>query len=202
MNDKNVDQNTFRTYQLMNEIEAGTAVSQRELASRLGVAVGLVNSYLKNFVSKGYIRVKNYPRNRYAYLLTPKGLAEKSRLALHHFNYFTGLYTLTRGEYLKLFKELKCKNVEMVVFCGADEVTEIAYLSLQEVGLELVGIYDDTRQGTYFLGKEVLPVDKLHFDNGTPVIISTLKQQDEINQKLDDLACPIEQVYSIPFRSE
>ncbi|MHB8709359.1 MAG: winged helix-turn-helix transcriptional regulator, partial [Desulfuromonadales bacterium] len=89
MNEQISDQESYRTFQLMNELESGEAVSQRELAGRLGIAVGLVNSYLKNFVAKGYVRVKTFPRNRYAYLLTPKGFAEKGRLAFQHLNYFT-----------------------------------------------------------------------------------------------------------------
>mgnify|MGYP001418030657 CR=1 FL=1 len=80
MNDKKSDQDAFRTVQLMNELENGDAISQRELANRLGIAVGLVNSYLKNLAAKGWIRIKNYPRNRYAYLLTPKGLPKNQSL--------------------------------------------------------------------------------------------------------------------------
>ena len=75
---------SYRALLLMSEIATEEPVSQRELARRLGIALGLVNSYLKNLVSKGFVRVKNFPRNRYAYLLTPKGFAEKSRLAYQH----------------------------------------------------------------------------------------------------------------------
>jgi len=61
-----------KAFQLLSEVADEQPVSQRVLAKRLGIALGLVNSYLKNFVAKGFIRIKNYPHNRYAYLLTPK----------------------------------------------------------------------------------------------------------------------------------
>ena len=138
MNGNKTNQETFRTLQLLNEIESGETISQRELANRLGVAVGLVNSYLKNLVAKGWVRIKNYPRNRYAYLLTPTGFAEKSRLALQHLGYFNSLYGTLRQDYLHLFKSLSRQGVDKVCFCGVDEVAEIAYLSLQEVGLNLI----------------------------------------------------------------
>ena len=100
-----------KAFQLLSEVADEQPVSQRELAKRLGIALGLVNSYLKNFVAKGFIRIKNYPHNRYAYLLTPNGMAEKARLAYQHVNYFTSLYTVTRQDYLLLFRELAGRAV-------------------------------------------------------------------------------------------
>ncbi len=105
-NNRDNDQDSYRSFLLMSEIEGGEARSQRDLAKRLGIAVGLVNSYLKNFVAKGYVRVKAFPRNRYAYLLTPQGIVEKSRLAYQHLTYFNNLYKVTRQDYLALFREL------------------------------------------------------------------------------------------------
>ena len=101
-NDK--DQDTYRSFLLMSEIDDDPATSQRELAGRLGIAVGLVNSYLKTLVAKGYVTVRTMPRNRFAYLLTPKGFAEKSRLAFQHLSNFNKLYRVTRQESLALFR--------------------------------------------------------------------------------------------------
>lgn len=135
-------QEDYRAFLLLSEIEKTQELSQRDLAKRLGIALGLVNSYLKNLVAKGFVRVKAFPRNRYAYLLTPQGLAEKSRLAYQHLSYFTSLYTTTRQDFLSLFQSLKGQGVKGVAFCGVDEVAEIAFLSLQEAGLELVAALD------------------------------------------------------------
>ncbi|HEY6874619.1 MAG TPA: winged helix-turn-helix transcriptional regulator, partial [Geobacteraceae bacterium] len=65
---------TYRSFLLISEIAKEESLSQRELAQRLGIALGLVNSYLKNLVAKGFVRVRNFPPNRYAYLLTPQGV--------------------------------------------------------------------------------------------------------------------------------
>ena len=186
MNNKSTDQESFRTLQLMTELEDGSTVSQRELAGRLGVAVGLVNSYLKNFVSKGYVRVKNYPRNRYAYLLTPKGFAEKSRLALQHLNYFTNLYTTTRQEYLELFRQLKADGVVEVVFCGVDEVAEIAYLSLQEVGLKLSAVIDESSERRELFGHLIRPFPESLSEVSGEIVLTSLKRGVELGMKLQD----------------
>ncbi|MDG5467820.1 winged helix-turn-helix transcriptional regulator [Deltaproteobacteria bacterium IMCC39524] len=184
MNNKSTDQESFRTLQLMTELEEGSTVSQRELAGRLGVAVGLVNSYLKNFVSKGYVRVKNYPRNRYAYLLTPKGFAEKSRLALHHLNYFTNLYTITRQEYLELFRQLKADGVVEVVFCGVDEVAEIAYMSLQEAGLKLSSVIDESYERRELFGQPIRSFPENWSDISGEIVLTTLKRGADLRKKL------------------
>jgi len=68
------------TLELLEAIEARSDVTQRHLADRLGVALGLANSYLKRCARKGLIKVHQAPANRYLYYLTPQGFAEKARL--------------------------------------------------------------------------------------------------------------------------
>lgn len=173
-----------RSLQLLSEISGEEPLSQRELSRRLGIAVGLVNSYLKNLVSKGFVRVKNFPSNRYAYLLTPQGIAEKSRLAYQHLSYFTSLYTIARQDYLDLFRRLEQSGVRDVAFCGVDEVAEIAYLSLQETGLKLVAVMDNERQGETFFGVPIVALADSVRVFGAAMVISSLKRRDEILQHL------------------
>ena len=194
MNDKSRGQDSFRALQLMAELEAAETISQRELASRLGIAVGLVNSYLKNFVAKGYVRIKNYPRNRYAYLLTPKGLVEKSRLAYQHISYFTSLYTITRSDYTEIFRELAAKDVKKVYFAGVDEFAEIAYLSLQEVGSQLMSIHDNHAVGQSFLGFDVQPIE---LKTKGVWVVTTLKKRDEIIGDLIRIGVQPEFIFSL-----
>ncbi|RII29161.1 MAG: transcriptional regulator [Geobacter sp.] len=186
--DKSVD--SYRSFLLLSEIAGEEPLSQRELSRRAGIAVGLVNSYLKNLVAKGYVRVKNFPRNRYAYLLTPTGIAEKSRLAYQHLSYFTNLYTVARQDYLDLFRRLEESGVREVIFCGVDEVAEVAYLSLRETGLELAGVMDDGRQGDQFFGVKVVSLAEGVRREGVPVVISSLKQRDELMEALRGLGVP------------
>lgn len=175
-----------RSLQLLSEISGEEPLSQRELSRRLGIAVGLVNSYLKNLVSKGFVRVKNFPSNRYAYLLTPQGIAEKSRLAYQHLSYFTSLYTVARQDYLDLFRRLEASGVQEVAFCGVDEVAEVAYLSLRESGIELVTVMDDAGDGDFF-GIPVVSIADGVREIATPVVISSLKRRDDLLQMLHGL---------------
>jgi len=177
----------LKAFQILTEVADEQPVSQRELAKRLGIALGLVNSYLKNFVAKGFIRIKNYPQNRYAYLLTPNGMAEKARLAYQHVNYFTSLYTVTRQDYLVLFQELSERGVLQVMFCGVDEVAEIAWLSLQEAGLSLAGVMDDTAPGRDFMGRQVQAMSRENIPATQLVVITSLKRGEQLRSQLLEL---------------
>lgn len=172
---------TYRSFLLLSEIAGDEPLSQREISRRLGIAVGLVNSYLKNLVSKGYVRVKDFPRNRYAYLLTPQGFAEKSRLAYQHLSYFTGLYTVARQDYLDLFRGLEADGVREVVFCGVDEVAEIAYLSLQETSVQLVQVLEQGVPVGEFFGRRLEPITALLT---RPVVITSLKRGAALREEL------------------
>lgn len=193
MNEHERTLDSQRFFLLMTEIAGEDSISQRELSRRMGIAVGLVNSYLKNLVAKGYVRIKLFPKNRYSYLLTPQGMAEKSRLAYQHLSYFTGLYTVARQDYLELFRQLEAKGVKQVIFCGVDEVAEIAYLSLRETGLELVAVIDSAVAGKSFFGLEITPSADT---GGVPVVITSLKRQTVLTEELynigitENIFCP------------
>ncbi len=175
---------SYRSFMLISEIAKEEPVSQRELSKRLGIALGLVNSYLKNLIGKGYVRVSTFPRNRYAYLLTPQGLAEKSRLAYQHLSYFTSLYTVARQDYLELFRSLATDGVSRVAFCGVDEVAEIAYLSLRETGLELGLVMDSERAGAEFFGHPVVSLADGVAAGSRTIVITSQKRATALRDDL------------------
>ena len=71
------DKDPYRSLQILRELSRGHSLTQRDLSKHLGLALGLVNSYLRNLIAKGCVTVKAIPPKRYTYYLTPKGLAEK-----------------------------------------------------------------------------------------------------------------------------
>lgn len=188
--DRSID--AYRSLLLLEEIGEGEPVSQRELSRRAGIALGLVNSYLKNLVAKGYVRIKSFPRNRYGYLLTPQGLAEKSRLAYQHLNYFTNLYRQARRDHSELFARLAARGVRQVVFCGTGEIAEIAYLSLRETGMELHQIIDREPGGLFF-GYPVLGLPE--GDRSQIVVVTSAKRGSELRRELLAAGFPPEAIH-------
>ena len=84
---------------LLSSLERGGEQSQRRLASDLGVALGLVNAYLKRCIKKGLVKVGSAPARRYAYYLTPHGFAEKSRLTIEYLSYSFSLFRDAKNDY-------------------------------------------------------------------------------------------------------
>ena len=70
---------------VLRALEANPELSQRQLAAELGVSLGGVNYALKALIERGFVKADNFRRSgtkvAYLYVLTPKGIAEKSALA-------------------------------------------------------------------------------------------------------------------------
>src|SRR5690242_9725221 len=122
----------YRSLQILDELANNDSLTQRDLSSRLGIALGLVNSYVKNLIAKGYITVKAIPPKRFAYYLTPKGFTEKTRLTYDLLHDYTRVYREARKSLKALFREMQNDGIKKIVFAGADEIAEIAYITLQE----------------------------------------------------------------------
>lgn len=165
---------------LLEEIEQNNNVSQRILSDRLGIALGLVNTYIKLLVKKGYIRISNYPKSRYTYLLTPEGMKEKSRLVYKHLSYYNNMFKQVRLDSKKLFSELKLIGIKKIAFVGVDEFAEIVYLSLLEAEITLVDVYDDVNVGKEFLKYVIKPLDEIVNSNAEKLLITSFKRQKEI----------------------
>ena len=79
--------NNLDQFNVLRKIKSNPNSSQRELASELGFSLGKLNYCLKALSQKGLIKIKNFQKNPnkigYAYVLTPKGLAEKTKLTLN-----------------------------------------------------------------------------------------------------------------------
>jgi DNA-binding MarR family transcriptional regulator len=184
MNNKENQEDDYRSLQLLDEISRNNELTQRDLSKNLGIALGLINSYIKNLVSRGYITVSAIPKNRYKYYLTPKGFREKTRLTYEHLRNFTNLYRVARKDFLQLFNAIEKSGIKKITFCGIDEVTEIAYLSLKEVELELVGVVDDIKKGERFFDYTVSPIEEATSIESELNVLTSFNRGGEITEAL------------------
>ncbi len=174
----------YRSLQILDELSSNDSLTQRDLSSRLGIALGLVNSYIKNLIAKGYITVKSIPPKRYAYYLTPKGFAEKTRLTYDLLHDYTKLYREARKNLKQLFHDLEAQGVKRIVFAGADEVAEIAYITLQETKLQLIGVVDSVNGEKKFFGADIHPFSAIAAMSYDGVVLTTYMRRDVVFQEL------------------
>ena len=91
-----MEREALRDLEILAELARGDQITQRHLAARLGIALGLTNLYLKRLARKGFIKITSIPPRRVRYLLTPKGIAQKTRLTYEYMDYSRQLYRETR----------------------------------------------------------------------------------------------------------
>lgn len=138
--------------ELLNSVERNGSESQRSRASDFGIAVGLVNAYIKYCVKKGYVKVKHYPARRYSYLLTPKGFAEKSKLTMAHLSNSLAFFRQARTDCAEIFAEAERRGWKSVVLVGATEVAEISMLCAIEKSITIAAIVTPEQKGETFVG--------------------------------------------------
>ncbi|MDL1981802.1 MAG: winged helix-turn-helix transcriptional regulator [Deltaproteobacteria bacterium] len=179
-----MDHNDIRTLKLLEEIEENHVQSQRELAKKLNISLGLVNSFIKRLAHKGFFKITTIPKNRVKYILTPEGAVEKTRLTYKYIQHSYRFYKDARHKLRKLFQKLEAEGVGLIVFYGASDLAEIAYISLQETSIEIVAVVDMLKAGEQFLGYLVLdPVylSSLSFDR---ILVTSIESREKI---LDDI---------------
>jgi DNA-binding MarR family transcriptional regulator len=126
---------TTRELDLLTRIEENPDISQANLASELGVAVGTVNWYLKRLVSKGYVKVKRAQRKKLRYIITPEGIALRARLTVDYIQSSFELYRHTRQKTLNAIMQLRENKFDQVRIEGDGEIAEVCRLTCLENNL-------------------------------------------------------------------
>lgn len=128
---------------LLTALEGGGIVTQQKLTRDIGVSIGLVNALVKRAVKKGLVKAQQAPYKRYAYYLTPRGFAEKSRLVAQYLENSLDLFRKARDQYGEILREIGTdRSLKKVVLFGGGELAEIAVLAAVGEGVALLAIID------------------------------------------------------------
>ena len=97
-------------YLVLEKLENNPHLTQRELSKELGLSLGKTNYVINALIDKGWLKLNNFKRSDkklgYIYLLTPKGIKEKTTLAHKFLRRKSDEYNRLREEIEKLKKEL------------------------------------------------------------------------------------------------
>src|SRR4030095_4097982 len=111
-----MDIEAHRDLKLLEEVAHNSRVTQRSLATKLGIALGLTNIYLKRLVRKGYIKCVNVQSNRISYLITPRGIAQKARLTYEFMDYSLNLYREVRQHLRAVLQECAADDKRVAIY--------------------------------------------------------------------------------------
>ncbi len=171
-----------KTFQVLDTLHRQEISTQRQLADHSGISLGQVNYILKSLLQKGLVKVGNFRKNPnkigYAYLLTPKGIEAKSRLAVKFVVAKLEEYNRLRERLAERLTAIEEKGHCRIIFAGPPTVKEFISSIIKERDLKLILV------GHYANWKDMDNISSESFDialifddlsGGTREIEETLK---------------------------
>jgi len=153
----------LRRLRILEAIEESPQVSQRFLADRLGVAVGVANACVHALVRKGAVKIHGENNRSITYHLTKRGVLYKSRLALEWSRNTLDFYQEARRDISKRLEAAVGEGFHRVVLFGAPEQIEIASIIAPGVGMTVEAVVqeDGGYLGDSVAGAPVVTLDVL-----------------------------------------
>ena len=173
------------------ELKENPSLSQRSLAHKLNISLGLTNSILQNLIHRGLIKAQKMTGRKILYLITPKGMVQATNFIYDRVRETQHYYQYAKDLLIAHFTNLYDKGARKAAIYGTGQLAEIAYLSLLDSPLKLHSIITDdpTLPKKKFLGHEVLTLSEFAqkiSETLTPenlIILSTVSQEKDENGK-------------------
>ncbi len=175
---------------LLDEFTKEPEISQRALAGRIGIALGLVNAYIKRLYKKGHIKIKTLPRNRIKYIITPKGFTERARLTYTYINYSIQYFREIRLNIERTYVKMIAEGITTILLWGDGELAELCFISTRGLPLRIVGVVAEEKVDNGFFGYNVFTVDDICALDYDAILVSSTDDKvlsnivgDEFNNK-------------------
>lgn len=126
-----------KVYRVLEMISQRPRLSQRELAEKTGFSLGLINLTLKRLIQTGHIKVSALNRRKLEYILTPKGLFEKTNRTTHYITRTLDTFSEYKRRIDALLDELIQSGHTSFALVGKGEVSSMVELFLTNKGPSL-----------------------------------------------------------------
>ena len=181
---------------ILDEISRESLVTQRTLSSKLNIALGLVNAYIKRLTKKGYIKITTIPKNRVKYILTPKGFTEKVRLTYEYMHYSLNYFKDIRQRIDSIYRQMLASEAKNIIIWGDGEIAELSYVSMRGLPLKLVGVVDSKRIDKGFFGHNVYSFKDFPALNYDAILVASFDNEKE-NQRIKNFGVDMKKVYTL-----
>ncbi len=142
--------------------ETGPEISQRKIVMKTGLAAGLVHSFMRRVMKKGWIRAKQVNAKRWLYFVTPEGFLEKGRLSMKYLNRTLNAYRTIQGHVTHTLELCRKKEWQKLAIAGDNELAEIAMINMKsDPYFTLVGVFGSGGQSENNQVIETLPFEEL-----------------------------------------
>jgi DNA-binding MarR family transcriptional regulator len=174
---------SYRELRLLEEVDVTPETSQRYLASRLGIALGVANLLVKNLAKKGYIRATRAGWKRWVYNLTPAGVGRKAALTLEYVDRVLDHHRRVRLILRDGIGMVGLDPESRLAIYGTSELAELMYLVLTDMGVTRIDFFD-RRGGQMFLGSPVRDLGSIESSEYVKVMVA---YSSNIEERCDEL---------------
>ena len=162
-----------KSHRVMDVLAQSPEMSQREVAHRSGLSLGMVNLIVKRLVRTGHIKVSNLTHKKMVYILTPQGITERMLRSYHYFQRVYRAFHESQSRVETLLNTLMAKGHRKFLILGDGEVADLVAMLL----LSRLGTDSKIRRSL----DESVSSDEVALDcrlgrNGGPVGISVLEK--------------------------
>ena len=166
----------LRDLMALEAIEGSPSISQRDLAQRLGIALGLTNACVSKMARKGLIKICRINSRSLTYHLTPAGFATKARLSMDYARSTIGFYRTARQAVGATIAKLALEGTARVGLAGVSDMAEIVGIVCVYENILIEGIADvgTSLVGTSFMGFPVTDESELAATGCDTVIVTYL----------------------------
>ena len=173
---------------VLAEVSRTPETTQRSLAHRLGISLGLTNHLIRKLVSKGYVRVVTANWRRRFYAVTPKGMVQKVRLTLGYVRNFLDDYQNVKLILHEELSSLALHKESRIAIYGPGDFGELVYLAVRGLGIEEVHVFGPSSQANAnFVGMSVQDSADLKPSAYDRVLVTELSRTEEACLALRDL---------------
>lgn len=189
----------YKEYMILDMVEKNPKITQREIATHLGVAVSMINDHLEVFEKKGLIKRKKYSTKTVEYFVTKKGSERRKVLNIGYLNATKELYFQAKDTFEKFLAQVKEKGFTNILLYGAGEVAEMilhAIMTSRTNEVHVLAVIDDdlTKIGQSIGSYTIIPRESIREFEHDGILIATYNKKDVIKEKLLTIDYPIENI--------
>ncbi|MDA7946896.1 MAG: winged helix-turn-helix transcriptional regulator [Hyphomicrobiaceae bacterium] len=167
---------------LLEEVASDEGLSQARFAQRIGIAKGLANSYFNRCLQKGWIKLRQVPKQRFLYYLTPKGFAEKASLTAQFLSASYQFYRDARSDLGQALQHAAAAGHTRLAVLGDGELAEIAAIICDECGIEIVAFVMPSSKRKSVAGHSVVS-SWTDVESADGVLLATVEDAKKIHGK-------------------
>lgn len=176
----------------LEEIGRNPSISQRDLARRLGVALGFANACVRNMARRGYIKLTKARGNKFTYIITPSGIRARAALTCRAFADTVSFYSGAKEHIRGFFESVRADGVRRIAFFGIDDLLDIIFITAQDFDFKILAVVDpDTGGFDRYMKIPVVAPDALKTLKPDLVVLSSLKHEQKMKRTMRELGLDV-----------